>query len=296
MTFNQIKYFVACAQTLNFTVAAREMYVSQQVVSQSISNLEKEIGIKLFERTTKYVRLTPAGELLYRNWEKFLADFSQSIDAARLIQKACLRDIRIGIPNLNKVLNIIKPRLSCFIADYPDFNLDCSIESLSTLNDLILSGEVDAIVTLTQEMPEFGEKYRVETIEGIKDELIFSVRHPLAKKVSLNMRDIDNRVLYLLSDKFSHIARDRILGILKECEITPSEIALFNSVHSLELALYKGEGVAIAPRLFFDDTENDLCFHTILGIPPQETEMVIAWHVENENENLEILVDYIAMR
>ena len=65
MTLIQLKYFIALAETLNFSQVARNFYVAQTSISYSIHALETEIGVKLFERTTKSTCLTPGGQLFY---------------------------------------------------------------------------------------------------------------------------------------------------------------------------------------------------------------------------------------
>ncbi len=65
MTLTQLKYFIALAETLNFTQVARDFYVAQTSISYSIQVLEHEIGVKLFDRSTKSTHLTPGGHLFY---------------------------------------------------------------------------------------------------------------------------------------------------------------------------------------------------------------------------------------
>ena len=64
MTIHQIECFLEAARTLNFTEAANHLYISQQGLSRQIASLEKELELRLFDRTTRDVRLTRSGELL----------------------------------------------------------------------------------------------------------------------------------------------------------------------------------------------------------------------------------------
>ena len=64
MTIHQIECFLEAAKTLNFTEAASRLYISQQGLSRQIASLEKELELRLFDRTTRDVRLTRSGELL----------------------------------------------------------------------------------------------------------------------------------------------------------------------------------------------------------------------------------------
>ena len=64
MNFSQIKCFLAAADCLSFTKAAERLYLSQPVLSRQIASMEDELGIELFIREKKSIRLTPAGEVM----------------------------------------------------------------------------------------------------------------------------------------------------------------------------------------------------------------------------------------
>lgn len=74
MDLRHLKYFLAVAETRNFTQAAANCYVAQSALSQQIARLEKEVGAQLFSRTSRSVRLTAAGELLEPLARRILAD------------------------------------------------------------------------------------------------------------------------------------------------------------------------------------------------------------------------------
>ena len=62
MNLNQIRYFVAAAETRSFTKAAAQYYISQTAVTQQIQALEELLGVTLFDRTSRPISLTPAGK------------------------------------------------------------------------------------------------------------------------------------------------------------------------------------------------------------------------------------------
>ncbi|MFD0688717.1 LysR family transcriptional regulator, partial [Actinomadura fibrosa] len=83
LELKHLRNFVAVADALSFSVAARRSFVSQQALSRIIQQLEQELGVKLFERTTRSVRLTPAGAAMLGPARQSIAAADDAVSAAR---------------------------------------------------------------------------------------------------------------------------------------------------------------------------------------------------------------------
>ncbi len=93
-----LRYFVAVAEDLSFSGAARRLFVSQQALSRIIQQLERELGVRLFERTTRSVRLTRAGELVLDPARRSIAAADDAFDAARRAARGDFaRPLRVDI-------------------------------------------------------------------------------------------------------------------------------------------------------------------------------------------------------
>lgn len=86
MLFRQMKYFVSIVDCGSFTEAAEQCYISQSAISQQVATLEDELGVKLFERSGRKFKLTPAGEYLYGKSKSVLA----------MVESVCAETKRLG--------------------------------------------------------------------------------------------------------------------------------------------------------------------------------------------------------
>jgi len=93
----QLRAFVAVAEELNFTRAAERLFLGQQAVSKSIRQLERELGVPLLERTTREVRLTPAGAALLEDGRATLRAADAAFTHARTVGGALAGTVRVGV-------------------------------------------------------------------------------------------------------------------------------------------------------------------------------------------------------
>ena len=93
----QLRYFVVVAEELNFTRAAERLHMAQPPLSAAIRQLEEQIGVALFERTTRQVEMTPAGELLLQKGRALLAHADEVFSAVREVERAPVGKLRVGV-------------------------------------------------------------------------------------------------------------------------------------------------------------------------------------------------------
>jgi DNA-binding transcriptional LysR family regulator len=109
MELRHLRYFVAVAEELHFGRAAQRLQMTQQPLSQQISNLETELGVQLLYRTKRTVRLTPAGETFLDGSRRILLQAAQTIHLTQAIARGELGELEIGFtgPALSSLLPTI---------------------------------------------------------------------------------------------------------------------------------------------------------------------------------------------
>lgn len=136
------RIFYAVANTGNISRAAKELYISQPAISKSIQKLEENLAVKLFERSSRGVTLTPEGELLYTHVKSAFETLSLGEDRLR-------RSIALGVGNLTIGASatlckyVLLPYLKDFIKKYPHINISIACHSTHQTLKLLEDGRLD---------------------------------------------------------------------------------------------------------------------------------------------------------
>lgn len=96
MDIRKLKYFIAVAEELHFHRAAEKLHMTQPPLTQQIQALEHELGVKLFERNKRQVRLTPAGAVFYEEASRVLSQLERSIQTVQLASQGIIGHLNIA--------------------------------------------------------------------------------------------------------------------------------------------------------------------------------------------------------
>ena len=146
MTIHQIECFLEAARTLNFTEAANHLYISQQGLSRQIASLEKELELRLFDRTTRDVRLTRSGELLLWRWKDIPKEIYDSVDMAREEGERAKRRINLSVVGMSGIIEMAGNILADYMAFDPEVEFE--INEFTNIKD-ITNGNPDLMMTVT---------------------------------------------------------------------------------------------------------------------------------------------------
>lgn len=131
MTIQQIKYFLELAKELHFWKTAEKVFISQSSLSRQIQALEDEVGIQLFKRDKRNVKLTDAGKFLQERWTEKINEFDQILRQAKKIDAGNSGTVSITypgsityefLPNFLKILNTELPDLKLELTEPTDEN------------------------------------------------------------------------------------------------------------------------------------------------------------------------------
>ncbi|MBF6175809.1 LysR family transcriptional regulator [Nocardia blacklockiae] len=190
----QLRYFVAVAGELNFSAAARRLYVSQQALSRIIQQLEHELGVRLFHRTTRSVTLTEAGRALLVSAQSALAAVDDAVQSAQRVGSSP-RPLRVDLSSgslRTPALILRKLRRT-----YPDLPLQLVEDGVPRGLTALADGRLDALIGLATHCPPDipAESVRREPVL-----LGMVAEHPLAQMTTVPVSALADTELLLPSD------------------------------------------------------------------------------------------------
>ena len=144
MKFNQIRYFLAVAENLNFTSAAEACAVSQPALSKAIHNLEETLGGELFSRNAQRVELTEFGQTMRVHFERIEDNRRKAVEAAKFAAMQSIEQLNIGV-----MCTIGPRRFSRFLevlrASQPKIDVTLHDVTPAVIPELLLSGGLDCV-------------------------------------------------------------------------------------------------------------------------------------------------------
>lgn len=209
MNLRDLKYLIAVAETCHFGRAAERCFVSQPTLSGQIKKLEDELGVTIFERTNRSVKVTPIGEQILSHTRLMMEQAEMIRQLARAHQDPLAGPLRIGaIPTLSPYLMPLV--LVPLKRQYPQLKLILSEEITETLLRRLRDHEIDAALLATpveepglEAMPLFDEPFW----------LAHPRDHPLYAKDDITRNDLDEVELLLLSD--GHCLTHQVMDVCR---------------------------------------------------------------------------------
>lgn len=193
MELRQLKYFVAVAKTLNFSEAAKKLFVTQGTLSQQIRQLEYELGVQLLFRTSHSVMLTEAGEEMLPMAIRTIDASNECLLKISDINKALSGSLNIGLTSSFK--DLLTGTLKRFIKEHPKVQLKLFCGTATEIHEMLLDRKVDFILSFK---PATGYS-QVESEPLFESDLAVVMRksHPLAGNKKLTLNDLAKQHIIL---------------------------------------------------------------------------------------------------
>lgn len=288
MELRHLRYFAAVAETCHFGQAAAMLHVAQPALSYAIRQLESELDVTLFARTTRQVSLTPAGEYLQGEAKRILLDVDDAVDGVRRIAAGRSGLVRLGLTGIAAFSHL--PRIARAVRQaLPDVELQISSDMLTPVQCAALqAGEIDLGVLRP---PSIGEGIELHTIDVEPMVLVVSTDHRLAAQPAVATADLRNEPFVMYNSRDSAV-NDATIRACRRAGFIPQRAHEAPGTPVLLALVAAGLGVAVLPASV---RSLPLAGLVIRDLPDAgTTEFALAWNSGHRNPVVESVARVIS--
>ena len=239
-----IRYFVAVAEELHFGRAAARLHMAQPGLSQQIAALERLLGVRLLERTSRQVRLTPAGSLLLAEGRRLLHETERAVDRVRRTGRGEIG--RVTVAAIGSATYEVIPRLlRAQRKRYPDVEVVLREMSTPAQVQALRSGEVDVGFL---RLPADTTELVTHRVREDRMALMIPDAHPLARKARIPLRALAREPLILFPASPRPSWADTVVAACREAGFEP--LVAQEAMESATVVSFvaAGTGIALVPE------------------------------------------------
>lgn len=287
MELRHLRYFVAVAETCHFGRAAEQLHVAQPALSYAIRQLEAELGVTLFNRTTRQVSLTAAGEFLRSEAHRILAGVEDAERGVRRIALGSGGVLRLGLTgtaafsHLPRIARIVKREL-------PAVALEIQADMLTPAQcDGLRSGAIDLGVLRP---PAVGEGVEMVTVDVESLVLAVSADHRLAVEPVVSLTDLRSEPFIAYASRDSAV-NDAVLRSCRAAGFVPHREHSAPGTAVLLALVAAGLGVAVVPESVQALPLEGVVFRDL--VDGGTVELALAWLRDADNPLVDAVVEIL---
>lgn len=291
MELSQLRYALQLAKTSNFSKAAEQLYITQPALSQQIGLLEEELGLKLFERTTRKVVLTAAGEEFIRGAQKVLDQVTELQHSMEVRRREVGGTLSVGLLSTLSHLNITE-YINSFHQIYPNIHIDIQVAWSSELINRVLNRDLDAAITNIYHTSGNQMDSRLNIHIFLKDSVMVlaSQKRNFSKQASVDVHSL-SLVPIIALEKATSI-RAEMDDIFKQCGVHPNIVCTCPNMDSLIAMIRADMGVTfLSSGVASAYMAPDLCCCPLSPAYQTQTAMITR-KTTNPSESLRYFEDY----
>jgi len=249
MEIRQLRYFIEVAEREHISEAAIHLHVAQSAVSRQIANLEDELGVELFERVGRNVKLTQIGKIFSEHSISAL----QAIDyAKKQIDEYLDPDkgtIKIGFPT-SLAGHLLPTVISAFKKDYPNVAFQLRQGSYNYLIDAVKKRELN--LAFLGPLPPKDDSINTSILFTENFSVLLPSNHPFAKREKLQLIDLRNEDFILFPE--GYVLKKIAVEACNSVGFTPKTSSEGEDMDAIKGLVAAGIGVTLLPESSFYDS------------------------------------------
>lgn len=288
MDLPKIRTFLEAAECLNFSEAAARLHTAQSNVSKQIAFLEQDLGVPLFTRTKGRISLTPAGEVLRREYSKAMDYVEQGRISARQCARGKPMSLRFGVFEGYAPQQYLTPMILAFEAAHPNVDLEFEWLRLPEIQARWGNGQTDFF--LLKDFDASGLfKHQSVSLGAGTPSLLIHAKHPLAARPSLTLADVQDEPFVSIQPERHAGGHRFLIGSLRSAGLTPNIAYLAPDLQSLVNCVIMGRAVAIADMNYCYCKDPLLKGYPLSKLEPAKD--LLVWHSDNPNPAIPLFLN-----
>nr|WP_255639626.1 LysR family transcriptional regulator [Aquibacillus saliphilus] len=246
----QIQYFMEVARREHVTEAADVLHVAQSSVSRQISNLEGELGIDLFIREGRRVKLTPIGKIFLDRMKQAMNLMDEAEREVKEYLDPEKGTVRIAFP-ISMAAHTLPTIIYAFRMRYPEAKFQMKSALYGELIEGVVRGDFNLAMIAPLPNEEKGNKINGKILFAEKIVALLPIRHPLADRKSILLQELKDDPFCVLPE--GYVFRDLVVNASNKHGFTPRIAFEGDDIDALKGLVSAGLGVALMPEMTLVD-------------------------------------------
>jgi len=278
MELRHLRYFLAVAEELSFSKAGRRLCIAQPALSRAVVELEEDIGVRLFDRSRRQVRLTPAGEAMLRECGLIFERLDDSIRHVRETGRGEAGELRVGYIG-PPTRHFLGPLLREFRINHPGVNLVLEERTPERVWEMVSKGRLSVgFARPVRSHDDLGPQSSPLLEERLC--LAVPVDHAFAGRKSVRWKELAGLPLILLARREGAGSHDAILAACAEAGVTPEIVRTPSLMGTIFKYVEAGAGIGVVPECGCEENSTAIL---IPLIPRRVISLVLLWSKDAAN-------------
>lgn len=285
MELRHLRYFLSLANELHFGRAANKLFIVQPALSKQIQELEKELGVKLLERSKRKVNLTPAGTYFRDEAQRILAQLEEVRNHLPMIERGEQGEIRLAY--VGSCIHTFLPEILVALNQgYPAVQTYLSEMTTASQLEALQKGLLDVAFVRN---PPFDARWDSRLMYRETFSLVLPIDHPIDAPNFNNLQEFAQEKFILTTRQDGAAYHHQQLSICEDAGFFPNIVHETVHGHTVLQLIEKKLGISFLPTSFSKVTTAAVKFIELKDIP-QQAEITALWERENPNPVLKIFL------
>ena len=278
-TLAQLSGFVAVAEELHFGRAAARLHMTQPPLTRQVQTLERELGVELFDRTGRAVRLTPAGRAFLQDARRLLQGAESAVLAVRRVPTGEGGTIAVGFTAASAP-GVLGPLLARLRGELPQVDV--------VLRELVTAAQLDELSAGTLDLglvrpPVARPELRSQEVRRESLHVALPPGHLLSDRHELTVEDLDGEDVVMYSPTESRYFYELLVSLFRAAGVSVQHSQHLTQVHSILALVEAGVGIGLVPASARGGGFRNVTLRRLLTTDPEPVRLHAAWRPDNAN-------------